>query len=177
MIATGAAQPSGGAAHQRYVVALGSNVGHHRHGPPPAVLRAALRALVDAGLVLEAASPLIASAPVGPSRRRYANGAALVATPLAPPDLLALLQRIEHDFGRVRRGQRWRARTLDLDIVLWSGGRWLDSRLTVPHAAFRERAFVLVPATKIARDWRDPVTHLWVKHLVTRLTRRRAAPR
>lgn len=172
-----AGQGASGAAQQRYLIALGSNVGHHHHGPPPAVLRAALQALAASGLVVEAASPLIASAPLGPSRRRYANGAALATTPLDPPALLALLQQIEHDFGRNRRGQRWRARTLDLDIVLWSGGCWRQSHLIVPHRAFRERTFVLGPAATIAPDWRDPITNLRIKHLFSRLTRRRPATR
>ena len=164
--------------HQRYVIALGSNVRHPRHGPPPAVLRAALAAMAQEGLEIEAASPIIASAPLGPSRRRYANAAARVATLLMPPALLALLQQIEASFGRVRRGARWGARTLDLDVVLWSGGPWHSRTLTVPHPAFRERLFVLGPARAVAPHWRDPHTGCTMRHLHAQLTRRltRRAP-
>jgi 2-amino-4-hydroxy-6-hydroxymethyldihydropteridine diphosphokinase len=88
----------------RYLIALGSNVRHPRHGAPREVLRAAARALDSAGMDLEALSPIIASAPLGPSRRRYANACALVSSPLAPAALLSRLQSIEHTFGRVRRG-------------------------------------------------------------------------
>lgn len=158
--------------HQRYLIALGSNVRHPRHGPPPAVLRAALAAMAQEGLVIEAASPIVASAPLGPSRRRYANAAVRVATPLAPPALLALLQHIETRFGRVRRGVRWGARTLDLDVVLWSGGPWQSRTLQVPHPAFRARLFVLGPARAVAPDWRDPQTGCTIRHLHAHLTRR-----
>lgn len=163
----------------RYLIALGSNVRHPRHGAPREVLRAAARALDSAGMDLEALSPIIASAPLGPSRRRYANACALVSSPLAPAALLARLQSIEHTFGRVRRGAPWRARTLDLDIVLWSGGALADieANLVIPHPAYRTRPFVLGPATTIARDWRDPLTGLATKHLASRLTRRRPTPR
>ena len=161
----------------RYLIALGSNVPHPRHGPPPRVLHAALAALTDGGLRVIAASPVIASAPVGPSRRRYANGAALVESPLAPPALLALLQGIEAAFGRNRRGQRWRARTLDLDIVLWSGGVWRSRSLTVPHPRYRTRDFVLGPAARIASAWRDPATGLTLAHQRARLTRRARLPK
>ncbi len=163
---------------QRYLIALGSNVRHPRHGPPPAVLRAALAAMAAEGLEIEAASPVIASVPLGPSRRRYANAAARVATPLTPPALLALLQQIEASFGRVRRGSRWGARTLDLDVVLWSGGPWRSRTLTVPHPAFRERLFVLGPARAVAPRWRDPHTGCTIRHLHAQLTRRltRRAP-
>ena len=68
------------------------------------------------------AAPTIESDPIGPSIRRYANSAAVIETPLEPPELLALLKRIERKLGRRPGGQRWRARVLDLDIILWSGG-------------------------------------------------------
>ena len=129
------------------------------------------------GLVIEAMSPIIASAPVGPSRRRYANAAARIATPLDPPALLALLQSIETRFGRIRRGQRWGARTLDLDVILWSGGPWRTKTLTVPHPLFRKRGFVLIPAAKVAPDWRDPLGTCTIRHLHARLTRPRPVPR
>jgi 2-amino-4-hydroxy-6-hydroxymethyldihydropteridine diphosphokinase len=92
----------------------------------------------------------------------------LVASALAPPDMLALLQAVEREFGRKRRGQRWRARTLDLDIVLWSGGIWVSPDLAIPHPAFRERAFVLTPAALIAPRWRDPLTGLTLRQLAAR---------
>lgn len=109
------------------------------------------------------------TAPLGPSRRRYANAAALIDTDLAPPALLALLKRVERDFGR-RRGQRWSARVLDLDIILWSGGCFAASGLTIPHPAFRTRAFVLRPLGTIAPAWRDPLTSLTPLQLSAHLT-------
>jgi 2-amino-4-hydroxy-6-hydroxymethyldihydropteridine diphosphokinase len=114
---------------------------------------------------------VIESAPLGPSRRRYANAAAIVATSAGPLDVLDTLQAIEDRFGRTRRGARWQARVLDLDIVLWSGGGWDDGRLTIPHREFRRRRFVVAPAATIARAWRDPSTGLAIAHLQARLTR------
>lgn len=162
---------------QRYLIALGSNQRHHRHGFPPQVLRAALDALIVAGLQVEAVAPVLSSAPIGPSLRRYANGVALVATDLLPDDLLRLLKRVERDFGRRRGGQRWSARVLDLDLVLWSGGAWSSPGLTVPHIAYRDRDFVLAPALAVAADWRDPVSNLSIRQLKARLTRPRPMPR
>ncbi len=169
------APPAGGG--WRYLIALGSNVPHPRHGPPPHVLRAALAAIDAPDCRVMAASPIIASAPLGPSRRRYANGAALVDSALPPLALLDRLQALEAQFGRVRRGSRWRARTLDLDVVLWSGGTWHDRRLTIPHPEYRHRSFVLDPACHIAPDWRDPETGLYVKQARARLTRRARLPK
>ena len=156
------------ASGHRYIVALGSNMRLSGAGGPRAVLDAAIEALADDELDVLAISPTITSAPVGPSQRRYANAAVLVASQLSPPDMLALMQKVERKFGRKRRGQRWRARTLDLDLVLWSGGIWVSPDLAIPHPAFRERPFVLAPVAKIAPRWRDPLTGLTLRQLAAR---------
>jgi 2-amino-4-hydroxy-6-hydroxymethyldihydropteridine diphosphokinase len=156
----------------RYLVALGSNVRHPRHGSPGNVLHAALAELARTpGLTVEAISPTFATAPVGRARRRYANAAAVIASALEPPAVLARLQGIEQRFARVRRGASWGPRTLDLDLVLWSGGPWVSPGLTIPHPAFRTRGFVLAPARAVAPRWRDPLSGLTVNHLAARLTR------
>jgi len=121
------------------------------------------------------ASPIVTSAPLGPSIRRYANAVALIETGESPPALLARLKAIERAFGR-RRGRRWGARVIDLDIILWSGGAWAGPGLTIPHVAWRARTFVLAPLAGLAPDWRAPGTALTVRHALARLTRPRALP-
>jgi 2-amino-4-hydroxy-6-hydroxymethyldihydropteridine diphosphokinase len=153
----------------RYLIAVGSNR-RGRHGDPRAAVRAALAELGGT------ASPIVASAPLGPSIRRYANAVTLIASDLAPDMLLARLKAIERAFGR-RRGRRWGARVIDLDIILWSGGTWASPGLVVPHVAFRERDFVLRPLAAIVPDWRDPVTRLTIRQLRHRLTNRPLRPR
>ncbi len=157
-----------------YAIALGSNR-RGIHGAPAATIRAALAAI--GGVV--AVSPIIASAPLGPSIRRYANAVALIETRDSPPVLLARLKRIETAFGR-RRGRRWGSRVIDLDIILWSGGVWRERGrgpwLTVPHAAYRDRGFVLAPLARIAPRWRDPLTGQSVRHLAHKVDRPRLRP-
>lgn len=155
----------------RYLIALGSNQRHPRLGSPRAVVGAALAALEQEGWAVEAASPALAARPIGPSLRSYANAAAVIESELSPPQALASLQSIERAFGRTRRGARWRARVLDLDIVLWSGGAWIGPGLTIPHPLFRTRRFVLGPAARLAPHWRDPASGLSLRALDARLTR------
>lgn len=158
-----------------YLIALGSNQRHHLYGDPRNVLEAALTALEANGIRVLAAAPAMASAPIGPSRRRYANGAALVETDLLPDELLPALKGIERAFGRTRGGQRWASRVLDLDIVLWADGAWSSPGLTVPHIAFRTRDFVLRPASTVAPLWRDPLSGLTLRQLAARLMKGRTA--
>jgi 2-amino-4-hydroxy-6-hydroxymethyldihydropteridine diphosphokinase len=161
----------------RYLIALGSNQRHPRFGGPRRVLGTALERLESEGVRVIASAPPIETDPVGPSIRRYANSAAVIETALQPEALLALLKRLERAFGRRARGQRWRARVLDLDVVLWSGRPYASPALTIPHPLFRERAFVLTPALAVAPDWRDPLTGATVRQLHARLTAPRTLPK
>lgn len=142
-----------------YAIAIGSNR-RGRHGGPAAEVRAAIAALDG----VRAVAPVVASAPLGPSLRRYANTVVLVDSALDPAALLVRLKAIERGFGR-RRGRRWGTRVIDLDILLWSGGCWRSAGLVVPHVAFRARDFVLGPLARIAPDWRDPVGGRTVRQL------------
>ena len=155
-----------------YAVALGSNRCHGRFGAPKSVVAAALAALE---LPLVALSPIVETAPLGPSNRRFANAVVVVETDLEPDELLDHLKSIERSFGR-RKGQRWAARVIDLDIILWSGGAWSSPRLTIPHLAVRHRAFVLDPLSRIAAGWRDPVSGQSVRQLKALLDRPRSCP-
>jgi 2-amino-4-hydroxy-6-hydroxymethyldihydropteridine diphosphokinase len=152
-----------------YLIALGSNQRHPRYGPPAQVVEVAMTQLAPL-----ARSRIISSAAIGPSQRRYANAAILIESELAPADLLTHLKATERAFGRRTGGQRWRARVLDLDIILWSGGIWVDVTLTIPHPAFRTRSFVLGPLCDIAPDWNDPISHFSLLQLKARLDRKRS---
>lgn len=156
------------ASRHQYVIALGSNLRVPGVGNPRQVVARAVEVLANKGLEVAASARVIETEPVGPSMRRYANSAVLVESGLAPPELLALLQKVELDFRRKRRGQRWRARSLDLDIILWSGGTWASPDLAIPHPFFRERNFVLGPAAEIAPVWRDPASRLTLRQLAAR---------
>ncbi|QFT76758.1 2-amino-4-hydroxy-6-hydroxymethyldihydropteridine diphosphokinase [Erythrobacter sp. THAF29] len=158
-----------------YLVAIGSNRRHHLYGNPHEIVRAAMEELTALGTVT-ARSAIVATSPIGPAQRRFANAAVLLESEYDPPSLLAGLKHAEREFGR-RSFRRWGDRVLDLDIILWSGGHWGDSSLTIPHAEFRKRAFVLGPASTIAPAWRDPISGLSLIQLNARLTRARTLPR
>ena len=150
-----------------YVIALGSNR-RGRHGAPEREIAAALKALGD----VVTRSPTVASAPLGPSNRRYANAVALIETPEDPATLLVRLKQIERRFGR-RAGRRWGSRVIDLDIILWSEGEWTSPGLVVPHAAYRTRGFVLAPLAGLVPAWRDPRTGRTIRQLAQLVDRRR----
>lgn len=155
-----------------YAIAIGSNRPHGSFGRPAQVIEAAI-ARLDEDFGLFDSSPILINPAQGGAGRDFANAVALVESRQQPPEMLKRLKTIERDFGR-RRGRRWGARVLDLDIVAWSGGAWSSRRLTVPHPAAAHRQFVLQPLAVIAPGWRLE-GGLTARHLAHRLARR--APR
>ena len=131
-----------------YAIAIGSNRPHGRHGRPSGVVEAAI-ARLDEEFGLFDASPIVLNPAHGPAGRDFANAVTLVESDLEPADMLPRLKAIERAFGR-RRGKRWGPRVLDLDIVLWSGGKFRSRGLTVPHPALGKPSFVLQPLSAIA---------------------------
>lgn len=154
-------------ATQLYAIAIGSNRPHGRHGRPAGVVEAAI-ARLDQDFGLFDASPIILNPAYGLAGRDFANAVALVESDLEPPEMLQRLKAMEREFGR-RRGKRWGPRVLDLDIVLWSGGKFRSRRLTIPHPQLAKRSFVVHPLAAIAPDWR--IGALSARHLARRLAR------
>ena len=133
-------------------LSLGANLGARAQ-----TLREALRRLAQLpGAQLVRASAFYEPAPWGKTDQPpFLNGAAWLATHLAPEALLAACQEIERALGRVRH-EHWCARTLDIDLVYGGCGgqavRVATPRLTLPHPYLLERAFVLVPLAEIAPE-------------------------
>jgi 2-amino-4-hydroxy-6-hydroxymethyldihydropteridine diphosphokinase len=126
---------------------LGANLGDPRLQVEQALSQ--LQALPKTQVA--AVSSLYRTVPVGPAGQPdYINAVARLDTKLEPMGLLAALQQIERQHGRIRNGQRWGPRTLDLDILL-IGEQVLNlPNLCVPHPQMHRRAFVLGPLAEIA---------------------------
>ena len=153
-----------------YAIALGSNRPHGRYGGPPQVVETAI-ARLDQDFGLFDCSPILLNPAHGAAGRDFANAVALVESTLEAREMLKRLKEIEREFGR-RRGRRWGPRVLDLDIVLWSGGKLQTRRLTVPHPQLEKRGFVLQPLAAVSPYWRVRGS-LNVRHLAHRLARKR----
>jgi dihydroneopterin aldolase / 2-amino-4-hydroxy-6-hydroxymethyldihydropteridine diphosphokinase len=118
-------------------IGLGSNI------DPEHYLRKAIECLRQE-FTIWAISPVYESPALGSTgQANYLNAAALVETSLSPYELLLSLREIETELGRIRRQDRYAARTIDLDLVLYNyivaefdGHRIPDPTiLTYPHLA------------------------------------------
>lgn len=139
---------SGPSATDAYV-ALGSNLGDSR-----ATFAGAIEALgALPGSRLTGRSRIYRTPPWGRTDQPdFLNAVVRLHTSLAPHVLLDALMAIERLFGRMRDGERWGPRTLDLDLLHMDGIALDDSRLTLPHPRVAEREFVLLPLADLAPD-------------------------
>lgn len=128
-------------------VGLGSNLGSREAFLVAAELL--LRGRDDVEVL--ARSRLYLTPPVGPPQPDYLNAALRLRTDLHPRDLLPALQEIEHQLGR-QRVVRWGPRTLDADILHWTGEAVDEPGLTVPHARLADRAFAVAPLLDVAPE-------------------------
>ncbi|MWN06146.1 2-amino-4-hydroxy-6-hydroxymethyldihydropteridine diphosphokinase [Gilliamella sp. Pas-s95] len=128
-------------------IALGSNLEDPLSQANRAI--AALKNLPNT--TVTAISPFYRSKPLGPQDQNdYLNAVIELTTNLSPIELLDELQSIEKAQGRVRKDNRWGARTLDLDILLYDNLVLESERLTVPHYHMKSREFVLYPLYDIS---------------------------
>lgn len=86
------------------------------------------------------------------SQPDYINAVVAINTTKDELKLLDDLQDMEHRHGRVREGERWGPRTLDLDILLADDKIINHPRLIIPHPGLHQRSFVLYPLQEIAPD-------------------------
>jgi 2-amino-4-hydroxy-6-hydroxymethyldihydropteridine diphosphokinase len=132
-------------------VGVGANLGFAKD--------AVLNALADLARLPQSefleASSLYSSVPIDAEGPDFINAVAGIATTLTAPQLMAALQGIERQYGRVRT-TRNAPRTLDLDLLLYGDAVIHQPELIVPHERLVERAFALLPLIEIDPDVRIP---------------------
>ena len=159
------------------LIGIGGNLASLQFGPPLDTLAAAMVALEAEGVQIATRSAWYRTEPVPRSDQPlFVNAVASLKTGLAAGDLLAVLQVVEGQFGRVR-GERNAPRVLDLDLLDYQGQVTDTASLALPHPRLHQRRFVLVPLAEIAPDWRHPLEGLTAQQLLSRLAAKQLVER
>ncbi|MFK7857569.1 MAG: 2-amino-4-hydroxy-6-hydroxymethyldihydropteridine diphosphokinase [Granulosicoccus sp.] len=134
-------------------VALGSNLGDREAHLLQGVQD--IEQIVDCSGTVS--SSIYETNPMGPQDQPdYLNSVCSFQCDLEPMKLLAELKQIERQHGRTQSTQRWTARPLDLDILLF-GDRQIDTQsLTIPHIGIAQRSFVLWPLAELDETLQVP---------------------
>ncbi len=102
-----------------------------------------------------------------PEQPDYLNGVICFLTPQEPRALkFETLRPIETTLGRVRRADKYAARSMDLDILLFGDRVQKDPELQIPDPDLRSRIFLLIPLLELAPDLALPDTGETLAELV-----------
>lgn len=127
-------------------LSLGTNLGDKEAN----LITALKKITYHSKIKLQRIAPLYKTAPVGYLKQAwFYNTAAEISTTLSPFELLAFLQDIEKQLGRIRT-ILWGPRIIDLDIIWYENVNLCTRKLVIPHPRLAERAFVLVPLMALA---------------------------
>ena len=150
------------------LVALGANLASAYGMPEDGLVKARQILEEEHNVRVSAFSSIWVSAPVPISDQPwYRNAVMAVETSKAPEKLLAVLNAIEHEFGRDRafENKRNAARAMDLDILAYHDRIFTDPALLIPHPRMHKRQFVLEPLCEIAAGFIHPVLNKKIEDL------------
>ena len=86
----------------------------------------------------------------------YLNGVLALRTTLDPKALSRTLEGVEAALGRVRTGEKFAPRTMDMDLLLFMPSHAKDTTLRSenppPHPEVRSRPFLAIPLLELAPD-------------------------
>ena len=124
-------------------VSVGSNIEPERH------IEAALDVLMNRVLVT-AVSTFYSTEPIGrPDQDHYVNGVFEIRTDLPASEVgPGILHPVEMQQGRLRTEDKYAARTLDLDLILYNNVSLCTPHTRLPHPDI-ERPFVLGPVLEL----------------------------
>lgn len=135
----------------RVFVSVGSNVDRERH------IAFALE-LLRARFGELRLSSVYESASVGFDGDPFFNLVVAFDADAEPRQIVTALHEIERRCGRERDGERFRPRTMDLDLLLVGDRVMRDEGIVLPHEEIGSQAFVLCPLAEIAGERRHPLS-------------------
>ena len=149
----------------RAYLGLGSNVGDRQ-----AHLCRALQLISRLGEITSI-SPVYESEPAGfLEQPRFLNAACALTTRQGPQELLGSLKRCESEAGRTPTFLNG-PREIDIDILLYDRLVMETPELTIPHPRLTERAFALIPLSRIAPGKVHPVLGKTIRDLAGNIDR------
>ena len=100
------------------------------------------------------------------SETSFFNMVIKIETNLTPSGLLGRILMIEAMMGRLREGQGYKSRIIDIDILFFETRIFENKVLKIPHPKIQDRRFVLVPLSEIAGDLIHPVFNKSIQELL-----------
>lgn len=95
----------------------------------------------------------------------FLNQALIIKSKLDAKSLIEKIMRIEEKLGRVRSGDHYTSRTVDIDIIFYGNSTINSKHLQIPHPKMHLRNFVLLPLNEIAPKFTHPLYNKTIESL------------
>lgn len=149
-------------------VAIGSNI------DPDENVRSALHMLAEE-FDVDAISPIYLTEPLGrPGQPVFYNGVIEMTTDLPATEVKQALRLIENELGRRRSSDKYAARTVDLDILVYD--RDVIEALGIPDREICNRAFLSIPLYELTPDLVLPGSNEPLKDIALRHAKHSMTP-
>lgn len=99
----------------------------------------------------------------------FLNQVVIYQTQLSPHQVLHEVLQQELRMGRTR-GNKWSARSIDIDILFQQDLEVNAPDLIIPHPHISRRKFILVPLAAIAAEFKHPTTGDTMKSMLDKCT-------
>lgn len=150
-------------------LSLGSNISSRLDN----LKEARRRILAVSGMKLVAQSPVYETEPVGVKPEyqhlEFLNAILIVDSPSAAHECYSQLRGIEEDMGRRRSLDRYRPRSIDIDIIYIDNLSIESGGLVIPHPHWAKRRFVVQPLADIRPELILPGTDKTVAQILAAL--------
>lgn len=144
---------------------LGGNI-----GDTEALLNEAINHISKLGVITKKSKIYASEAWGFESDNNFLNIAIIIKTNFSAEDLLSKLQKIEAEMGRIRLGNGYASRTMDIDIIFYDNIIINSDKLEIPHPRLHERMFTLKCLMDILPDYNHPVLNKSITELTKSCT-------
>ncbi len=96
----------------------------------------------------------------------FLNRLHVTDTRLEPHVLMQTISVIEKKLGRVRDGNKYVPRTIDIDILFYNDRVINEPRLIIPHPELHKRRFALEPLAEVSPSFIHPVLNRSVAEIL-----------
>jgi len=148
----------------RAFVSIGSNI------DPEKNVAQALRALSRAVHITQLSTIYLTEPENRPEQPLYYNCVVELETTIPPIELKRqILRLIENTLGRERNGDKYAARTIDLDLILYDEQMMMTTDLMIPDPDIVHRSFLAIPLFELVPGLVLPGSGIRIDAIATKL--------